>query len=174
LKCDIVRVVIEVGSLLKAESLSDAQIVTAGNLIRYLKAVGNRAHGRLLGIGIVGNTACLVEISSDGWMKRGLDEASTRELEEWFSLFDPRLPKALDDMVEFCETDDPFGDSDESSFRYFGGLVTETGGDREEEEAEDPGYGYEVEVEVEVEAEDLHHGEGDHGYSEDVDIEMDE
>jgi hypothetical protein len=74
--CDVIRVVIEVGSLLKGATtqlLDVAQVETLSSLKKYLKAVGNRAHGSLLGIAIVANTVCLVPFYSDGWMKRDLD-----------------------------------------------------------------------------------------------------
>lgn len=124
LTCDVIRIVLEVGSSLEG-NISAAHDLVELSLRRYLRAVGNRAHGRLLGIGIVANEVCLVDIrnEAEGWMDRHL-EISAGSL-EWFSLFDQKFVQALNDMKEFCKRDQPFGDLEEARIRSTEELVVQ-------------------------------------------------
>jgi hypothetical protein len=162
---DVIRVVIEVGSYLEGPTegpetrISSAQIETAKSLLKYLKVVGNRAHGSLLGIGIVANTVCTVRIDNNGWLERG-GKIRPRDL-LWTSLFDPTFIQKVDSMLLFCKNDRPNDHMVENDFSGFTELtVAEDEEDEDEnEEAEAEAVPDSMDVDDDENDEDLYYGE---------------
>ena len=115
-KADIVRVVIEVGSLNEG---SIRESVTRSNvriqLHQYMELVGpDRWHGRLLGIGMLGNRALLAKMWNDGTPSRTRSPSNDPSHapqpvisgRRWISIFDPRFVAEIDSMYEYCMNHD--------------------------------------------------------------------
>jgi hypothetical protein len=124
--------------------IATTQTETAKSLLKYLRVVGSRAHGRLLGVGIVANTVCTVHVHHDGWLGRDM-KFHSRAI-RWTSLFDPSFIQELDSMLLFCKNDRPNDDMEERQFSAFAELTV-----AEDEEDEDENEEGEAKAEAEAE-----------------------
>jgi len=113
---DIVRVVVEVASLVQDPPPYDSYAEAVIQLQSYLDIVGERWHQRLVGLAILGNRAYLMHITEDDHRIREVyayDSDDGDQMGNWMSLFDPRVVEVLDQMYELSMNDDEVEEDDD-------------------------------------------------------------
>jgi len=91
-RADVIRIVIEVGT-------RESHSALISRTFKYLKQVGSRWRGRLLGLALIGEFACLIE-----WKSSNLWYFLYEE--QFVSIFDSRFIEEMDKMRQFCYDDD--------------------------------------------------------------------
>jgi len=109
-KPDVVRVIIELGSLrkglIKGNSPPCTRDAVEIQLKSYMDFVGpDRWDGRLLLIGMLGKHVCVMRTGKD-YLVDGVEPVFIGN-KRWISMFDPKLVTELDDMYEYRMQRDP-------------------------------------------------------------------